>query len=174
MQDSVKIHETETIIGSLTLAMVDDQLCYLAFGSWPDVRDIFCRWAHRMHLPPAHVHDDAAFINVDRQLGEFLNGERAHFELSLLILGTDFQKKVWNELTRIPYGQTRSYKEIAESIGHSKAVRAVGNANNKNPLPLVLPCHRVIGTNGSLTGYGGGVELKRQLLDLEKRMAVQA
>lgn len=173
MHHSVKIHEAETAIGPLTLAMVDDRLCYLGFGTWGDVRDTFCRWMRRMHLPKNFVHEDAAFAEVDAQLEDFLTGKRTDFDLPLLLLGTDFQKKVWSELTRIPYGKTRSYKEIAERIGHPKAVRAVGNANNRNPLPLVFPCHRVIGTNGSLTGYGGGIELKRLLLDLERRTTVQ-
>jgi methylated-DNA-[protein]-cysteine S-methyltransferase len=102
------------------------------------------------------------------QLDEYFNGRRKSFDLPLAPSGTDFMKNVWSCLCNIPYGQTRSYREIAEAAGNSKACRAVGMANNKNPIPIFIPCHRVIGTNGSLTGYRGGVEAKQKLLELEK------
>lgn len=104
------------------------------------------------------------------QLLEYLKGERKHFDLPLNPQGTSFQKKVWGALCEIPYGETRSYKQIAESIGNPRAVRAVGRANNRNPLLIVIPCHRVIGTNGKLVGYGAGIEKKEFLLRLEKSL----
>ena len=103
------------------------------------------------------------------QLREYFSGQRKQFELHYELRGTEFQKKVWAALEAIPYGQTRSYREIAQAVGNPKAVRAVGAANGKNPMWIVVPCHRVIGADGGLTGYAGGVELKRALLELEQR-----
>lgn len=102
------------------------------------------------------------------QLDEYFKGIRKSFDLPLAPKGTEFQKKVWNALLKIPYGSTCSYKDIAVMIGNEKACRAVGGANNKNPIFIIIPCHRVIGTNGSLVGYGAGLDLKKRLLDLEQ------
>ena len=102
------------------------------------------------------------------QLLEYLNGTRKKFDLPLQMEGTEFQEKVWDVLLTIPYGETRSYKEIAEQIGDVKATRAVGMANNKNPIAIVVPCHRVVGADGALTGYAGGLDIKKKLLELEK------
>lgn len=102
------------------------------------------------------------------QLSEYFRGERRQFDLPLNPRGTVFQKQVWEALLEIPYGETRSYKQIAEAIGNPKAVRAVGMANNRNPLLIVVPCHRVIGANGKLVGYGAGLDKKEFLLRLEK------
>lgn len=97
----------------------------------------------------------------------YLRGERRSFDLPLDPMGTPFQQAVWAELRRIPYGETRSYGQVAAGIGKPKAVRAVGQANHRNPLPIFIPCHRVIGASGKLTGYGGGLDLKQKLLELE-------
>ena len=102
------------------------------------------------------------------QLRKYLKGELQRFDCKLDFRGTPFQKRVWSALTKIPYGQTRSYKEIAQAIGHPKAFRAVGNANGQNSIPLIIPCHRVIESNGRLGGFGHGVKVKKQLLDFEK------
>lgn len=102
------------------------------------------------------------------QLREYFKGDRKIFTVPLKPDGTDFQQKVWKALTEIPYGQTISYGEIAEKIGKPGGARAVGNANNKNPIAIIIPCHRVIGANGSLTGYAAGLNIKKQLLSLEK------
>lgn len=104
-----------------------------------------------------------------KQLEEYFKGDRKIFNLPLRLKGTEFQKKVWEALLDIPYGETASYKDIAKSIGNEKASRAVGNANNKNPLPIFIPCHRIIGANGKLVGYGGGLDIKIKLLELENR-----
>ena len=104
------------------------------------------------------------------QLEEYFAGERQHFELPLHPIGTPFQLEVWQELRRIPYGVTISYGELARRIGKPQAMRAVGAANGRNPLPIVVPCHRVIGADGSLTGFGGGLPIKRQLLGLEQSL----
>lgn len=102
------------------------------------------------------------------QLKEYLSGKRKSFDLEIYMIGTEFQKKVWKELLNIPYGETRSYKDIAIAIGNEKSCRAVGNANNKNPIAIIVPCHRVVGSNGSMTGYAGGLEIKEKLLKIEK------
>lgn len=105
-----------------------------------------------------------------RQLFEYLIGERKEFDLPIRMRGTEFQKRVWRALLDIPYGETRSYKQIAEAIGNPKGMRAVGMANNRNQLLVVVPCHRVIGANGNLVGYGEGLEMKEFLLRLEKSL----
>jgi methylated-DNA-[protein]-cysteine S-methyltransferase len=106
-------------------------------------------------------------ISYSRQLEEYFSGRRRHFDLPLDLHGTEFQKRCWRELLKIPYGETRSYAEIARAIGNPSAVRAVGLANGQNPIAIIVPCHRVIGSDGSLTGYGGGLDVKRRLLELE-------
>ena len=111
--------------------------------------------------------DDDAFADVAAQLGEYFAGERTSFDLALSPSGTDFQLRVWQQLRTIPYGVTCSYADIARGIGATNGFRAVGLANGRNPISIVVPCHRVIGADGSLTGYGGGIERKRFLLDLE-------
>ena len=122
----------------------------------------------RRKFPGDIVRDDRKNQKVLAQLKKYLKGELKKFDCPLDMKGTSFEKKVWSALKRIPYGKTRSYKDIAESIGHPKAFRAVGNANGANPLPLILPCHRVIESNGGLGGFGHGLKVKKQLLDLEK------
>ncbi len=103
------------------------------------------------------------------ELAEYFSGKRYEFTVSVKAEGTDFQRSVWNELLTIPYGETASYADLACKIGNPNACRAVGGANNKNPLPILIPCHRVIGKNGELTGYAGGLAIKEFLLDLERR-----
>ena len=102
------------------------------------------------------------------ELKEYFSGKRRHFDLPLRPQGTTFQRSVWKALSEIPYGETRSYKQIAQAVGNPKACRAVGLANNKNPIWILIPCHRVIGSNGELTGYGGGLDMKKNLLESEK------
>jgi methylated-DNA-[protein]-cysteine S-methyltransferase len=115
------------------------------------------------------VADDDAFDDVVSQLEAYFAGELVEFDLELELVGSDFQKRVWAELLTIPYGETRTYGEIAREIGSAGASRAVGLANGHNPIGIIVPCHRVIGANGSLTGYGGGIARKRHLLDMEKK-----
>lgn len=107
--------------------------------------------------------------NTERQLSEYFSGKRNTFDLKLNSKGTDFMKKVWRELLNIPYGETRTYKEIAEKIGNPKGARAVGMTNNKNPIPIIIPCHRVIGKNKKLVGYALGLDMKEFLLNLERK-----
>ncbi len=106
---------------------------------------------------------------VCRQLDEYFAGTRTTFDFPLRLQGTPFQEKVWAALRDIPYGETRSYQQIAQAIGQPKACRAVGMANHRNPIYIIVPCHRVVGANGALTGYGGGLDMKKALLELEAR-----
>lgn len=114
------------------------------------------------------------FLNVVSQLKEYFDGNRTEFEFKMNFIGTDFQKKVWEELLKIPFGKTVSYQEITNRLGDPKAIRAVANANGKNPLWIVVPCHRVIGSDGSLTGYAGGLWRKKWLLDHENPVKQQS
>ena len=118
-------------------------------------------------IDPSWQHEPEALADVTAQFGEYFAGTRRTFELKLSMAGNPFERRVWDELVEIPYGETASYGEIARRVGAVTAARAVGLANGRNPIAVIVPCHRVIGADGSLTGYGGGLERKRFLLDLE-------
>lgn len=122
----------------------------------------------KVNLQQAEVGETPLLKKAAAQLTEYFDGMRREFDLPLAIEGTEFQTAVWKALLTIPYGETRSYGDIAQLIGNSKACRAVGMANNRNRIAIIVPCHRVIGANGKLVGYGGGLELKERLLALEK------
>jgi len=119
---------------------------------------------------PEWIRDDDALRDAASQLHAYFAGQLQAFDLPLAPRGTEFQQSVWSALLEIPYGQTTTYSAIAGKIGRPAAVRAVGAANGANPIPIIIPCHRVIGANGSLTGFGGGIDVKRQLLALEARV----
>ena len=119
--------------------------------------------------PDCYSEEETPLIcRAAEQLSEYLSGSRKVFDLPLSPKGTDFERSVWSALTQIPYGEIRSYKDIASNIDNPKGVRAVGRANGRNPISIFIPCHRVIGADGRLTGYAGGIDLKKWLLDLEK------
>lgn len=117
--------------------------------------------------------DDPYMFNVFTELKEYFNGERKKFTVPLDIQGTEFQQRVWNEMTKIPYGKLKTYKEIAIKIGNEKAVRAIGKAASTNIAPILIPCHRVISSNGKLGGYTGGISLKEKLLELEGSLSLE-
>jgi len=144
-------------VGPLLLASDGTALTQVRFGGEPEPD-----WS----TEPCRVLDDAV-----TQLGEYFAGERTTFDLPLEPSGTDFQKRTWLQLREIPYAQTINYGQLAGRVGNPNASRAVGLANGRNPLSIVVPCHRVIGADGSLTGFGGGLDNKRILLDLERRVA---
>ena len=122
-------------------------------------------------VPKGFVKKETPLIKkAAQQIKEYFDGKRKKFSLPIAMHGTEFQMDVWEALQKIPYGETRSYKEIAELINRPKAVRAVGMANNRNPISIIVPCHRVIGHDGKLVGYGGGLPLKQYLLELEKKI----
>lgn len=121
-----------------------------------------------LKLPKAiELNEHPILLRTEKQLSEYFTGRRTHFDIELSMEGTDFQKRVWKELQRIPFGETRSYGELAREIKSPKAARAVGAANGRNPLSIIVPCHRVVGASGSLTGFAGGLEVKQSLLNHE-------
>lgn len=152
----MQIRIIDSPVGKLRLVAEDGFLTELRFGGEPVAVPEACG--------DAEVLEDA-----ERQLAEYFRGERRAFDLPLRLKGTPFQLKDWEALKGIPYGETATYGEIARRIGQPKACRAVGMANNKNPISIIVPCHRVIGSGGKLTGYGGGLEAKRMLLELERK-----
>jgi methylated-DNA-[protein]-cysteine S-methyltransferase len=155
----------DTPVGTLLLVGCEDHgLRHIAFQRGKDV----------MRPEPHWKQSDAPFREVARQLTGYFRGKRTSFDLPLHLKGTSFQMAVWKELAKIPYGETRSYGDIARAIGRPRAVRAVGLANGRNPLPIVVPCHRVIGSTGKLVGYGGGLAIKQALLDREREVSASA
>jgi methylated-DNA-[protein]-cysteine S-methyltransferase len=158
--------EFESPVGALRVASSERGLCYV--GLPREAGRGFEGWLVR-HAPGAkRVAAWAPNQQAVAQLVEFLEGKRRVFDLELDVRGTPFQRAVWEALLAIPYGETRAYAEIARAVGRPAAVRAVGTANGANPLPLVIPCHRVVETGGHLGGYGGGLPLKRRLLAMER------
>ena len=151
----------ESPVGPLLLAGCRAALELLAFSRGNQAKAPEAEWEAR----------DAPFAKAARQLAEYFNGRRRTFDLPLAPQASAFQRKVLEALQAIPYGETRTYKDIAAAIGRPKAVRAVGAANANNPIPIIIPCHRVVGSDGSLTGFGGGLDAKRMLLRLEAETA---
>lgn len=146
----------ETKLGTLGIAETEGKLTYLYFGG---------------EFPAQNYEEQETPLLKEawKQLREYFEGARQSFDLPLAPVGTEYQQRVWKALQEIPYGETRSYKDIAIASGNGKASRAVGMANNRNPISIIIPCHRVIGSDGSLVGYGGGLDKKIYLLNLEKR-----
>jgi methylated-DNA-[protein]-cysteine S-methyltransferase len=157
-------HEIDSPIGRLLLAGDGESLIHVCFQSGP----------RPLSPAPGWVVDPSPFRTAVAQLEEYFAGQRRTFDLQLAPRGTEFQQRVWRALREIPYGNTVSYGELARGIGKPSASRAVGLANGANPLPIIVPCHRVIGTDGSLTGFGGGLPIKRRLLALEGATAGEA
>lgn len=147
----------ETDIGKIGIAEQNDKITYIFFEGEgaPSVGYAF--------------KEAPVLIEANKQLQEYFKGQRKEFSLPLAPVGTEFMLRVWEALRTIPYGETRTYKEIATAVGNNKACRAVGMANNRNPISIVTPCHRVIGSNGDLVGYAGGLNIKSYLLDLERK-----
>lgn len=159
---SFAISKCPSPVGELTLVASDTGLAAIL---WENDDPARVRLAPQFENP-----DHPVLRETARQLGQYFAGERWSFDLPLDFHGTDFQKDVWQALLAIPFGETRSYAEIARAVGRPTAFRAVGAANGRNPISIVAPCHRVIGTNGTLTGFAGGIEAKRHLLALEGQM----
>ncbi|WP_085521233.1 methylated-DNA--[protein]-cysteine S-methyltransferase [Tuberibacillus sp. Marseille-P3662] len=164
----LNVEEMDSAIGHLTITSIDTRLCKIAFGDLNATLPTIQGWAKHHMLHNEIAVNQGCTHPIVEQLQEYLDGDRQTFSIDLELMGTPFQKKVWRVLMEIGYGEIKTYKDIAESIGQAKAVRAIGSANNRNPIPIIIPCHRVIGTNGSLVGYGGGLDIKHQLLQLEK------
>lgn len=152
-------------IGDLTLVGDGEILTHLSMASHDATKPVIASDWQR---------DDSAFADARTQLAEYFAGDRARFTVPLAPSGTAFRLRVWSTLVRVPFGGTATYGEVAASMGNPAASRAVGMANHYNPIAIMIPCHRVIGATGSLTGYGGGLECKEFLLDLERRSALDA
>ena len=169
----IAYHMTASPVGLLFLAKSERGLRHLEFMDRRSIKRMIA--SHESETPGAKWEPSLLDLKetVD-QLDAFFNGMLRRFELPLDLAGSNFQLKVWRALTEIPFGETRSYGQIAKAIGQPKASRAVGLANNQNPIAIVVPCHRVIGADGSLTGYGGGLPKKRWLLDHESRHNLRA
>ncbi|UKS26489.1 methylated-DNA--[protein]-cysteine S-methyltransferase [Paenibacillus sp. HWE-109] len=162
--------EVASPIGQLVIVATRRGLCNISFGTFEQNQDQLQAWASRYYGKVQHEwqEDASQLAPVAEQLTQYFGRKLERFEGDIDLQGTDFQKRVWTALLDIPYGKTASYKDIAQAIGSPKAVRAVGGANNKNPIPVIIPCHRVIGASGELVGYGGGLDIKVCLLDLEQ------
>ena len=146
-------------VGRLTLVTTDNGLAAIL---WENDRP----GRVRLNIA-AEVNDHPVLVETERQMEEYFSGQRRQFALTLDVFGTAFQRQVWNALLTIPFGETRSYRQIARQIGNPSAVRAVGAANGRNPLSIVIPCHRVVGSAGALTGFAGGLDVKAHLLAFE-------
>ena len=156
---SIRYSYCDSPVGALLLVARTEGLAEIHFPSR----------GRRANAKSDWIEEDSALAEPAGQLRAYFSGELESFDLPLAPQGTLFQQKVWAELSRIPYGETVSYGELARRIGNPQASRAVGLANGSNPIPIIIPCHRVIGSNGKLTGYGGGLAIKEKLLALEKR-----
>jgi len=154
-------------VGRVYVAATPQGICRISLPAHPV--EVFFKTVIKKYDPRIFIQNNALFDSLYIQLEEYLTGRRAVFSIPLDLRGTPFQAEVWEALGQIPYGETRSYGEIARQIGRPKAVRAIGQANHVNPVPILIPCHRVIGSKGDPVGYGGGIPLKKQLLALEKK-----
>ncbi len=150
----------ESPVGKLMLLASEDELVEIKFDRLIENDELSENMEENNELP--------IFLDTEVQLDEYFRGKRKKFSIPISLNGTEFQQKVWKKLQSIPFGKTISYQELAEKIGDKKKSRAVGAANGKNPIPIIVPCHRVIAKDGSLGGFGGGVPIKRYLLDLER------
>lgn len=165
--DRINIQHHKTEIGELVLGSFGSKLCLLGFGDRETGRAFGDRIRKKLDAEFVEQNDEV-LEKTRKQVDEYLNGNRKEFDIPLLMVGTDFQRRVWKALMRVSYGTTSTYGQIAEDIGSPRAVRAVGNANKANPISIIVPCHRVIGSDGELVGYGGGLPLKKWLLRLEQ------
>lgn len=165
--ETIYYDEMQSKIGPLTLCATEKGLCLIEFGSFSVKEAVLQKWSRTWCGGGEFEYDDQRLAEAKRQLGEYFAGQRQSIDLPLDLRGTAFQLQVWATIADIPYGEVRSYGVIAEAIGRPKALRAVSGAVSKNPVPVVIPCHRVLESDGSLTGYSGGLEMKRSLLSLE-------
>ena len=159
--------EMNSPLGPLTVVCSNLGVCLVEFGSIEQSMANIKVWMKKNFIKGELTFSKEEVQPVVTQLEQYFAGERVEFDVPIDLIGTKFQCLVWKQLKEIKYGETKSYKQIAKEIGAPKAVRAIGGANNKNPLPIIIPCHRVIGSNGALVGYGGGVDKKEILLEIE-------
>ncbi len=169
--NKINIQFYKTKYGEFILGSFDNRLCLLDFR----YRKMRTTVDNRIKqgLDAEYIESDTEVLKKTRQqLQEYFNMQRKEFDIPLLTVGTDFQKSVWNALLEVPYGKTSTYLDLAKKINNEKAVRAVASANGANSIGLIIPCHRIIGSNGELVGYGGGLPIKKRLLKLEQNLFV--
>jgi len=169
--NQINIQYYKTKIGELIIGSFDGSLCLLDFR-YRKMRTTVDNRIRNGLKAEFVEQDDEVLIKAKKQLDEYLNGNRREFNIPLLMVGTDFQKSVWNALMKVSYGATSTYLQLAKNIDNEKAVRAVANANGANSIGLIIPCHRIIGSDGELVGYGGGLPVKKRLLKLEQSNTV--
>ena len=165
----INIQYYKTKIGEMILGSIDDSLCLLDFRYRRMRTTVDGRIKKGLNAEFVEQEDEV-LVKTKQQLDEYLVGGREEFDVPILTIGTDFQLSVWEALMKVPYGTTSTYLQLAKDINNPKAVRAVANANGANAIGLIIPCHRIIGTNGELVGYGGGLAVKKRLLKLEKKI----
>jgi methylated-DNA-[protein]-cysteine S-methyltransferase len=164
--NNINIQYHKTKIGEMILGSFDGSLCLLDFRYRKMRKSVDNRIKQGLNAEFIEQ-DDELVVKSKQQLDEYLAGERKEFDIPIITVGTNFQLNVWEALLKIPYGKTASYLQLAKDIGNPKAVRAVANANGANAIGIIIPCHRIIGSNGELTGYAGGLAVKKRLLKLE-------
>jgi len=169
LKNSINIQYYKTSYAEFILGSYEGKLCMLDFR-YRKMRESVDRRLQKALSADYVEQDSQVLMQTREELDEYIRGERKVFDVPLLMLGSEFQKSVWKALLEIPYGKTASYLELAKKIGNEKAVRAVANANGANAIGIIIPCHRIIGSDGSLTGYGGGLPLKKKLLELENNL----
>ncbi len=167
MARSILVARIESPLGTLVAGSTRDGVCMLEFSSRKRLEAQLAGLRRRFQTTVVSGRN-AHLEKLERQLAEYFAGRRRRFSVRLVVRGSPFQSRVWKELERIPYGETRTYGDLARTLGAPSASRAVGHANGSNPVSILLPCHRLVGKDGSLTGYGGGVWRKRKLLELEQ------
>ncbi len=167
--NQINIQYYKTKYADLILGSYQNKLCLLDFRYRKMRTSVDSRLQKGLHAKFIEQ-DDEILQKTRKQLDEYFNMERKEFDIPLITVGTNFQKSVWKALQKIPYGTTSTYLQLAKDIGDKKAVRAVASANGANSIGIIIPCHRIIGTNGELTGYGGGLALKKRLLKLEQNL----
>jgi O-6-methylguanine DNA methyltransferase len=165
--------EMESLIGSLTLCATDLGVCLIRFGSFAETQESAGKWLKAQFGEVELSYADVELAGAEHQLAEYFAGRLREFTLPLDMRGTPFQRQVWEALRTIAYGESASYKDMALAVGNVQAVRAVGGANNRNPVPVIVPCHRVIGAAGALVGYAGGLSIKSRLLELEAEQSAR-
>ncbi len=166
--NQINIRYYKTKIGELILGSFDGQLCMLDFRYRKMRKGVDNRVASGLKATFVEQGDEV-LDKITEQIDEYLSGDRREFDLPLLMVGSDFQKSVWHALMKVPYGTTSTYLQLAKNVGNEKAVRAVASANGANAIGLVIPCHRIIGSDGKLVGYAGGLRVKKRLLKLEQQ-----
>ena len=165
--NTINIQYYKTTYTEFILGSYDGKLCMLDYRYRKKRKSVDRRLKKALNAKYLEK-DSEVLVQTRQELDEYFRGERKEFTVTLLMLGSEFQKSVWKALLQVPYGKTASYLELSKMIGNAKAVRAVANENGANAIGIIIPCHRIIGTNGKLTGYAGGLSLKKKLLELER------